>query len=103
MGEPKNGGVFMAKIATQKIIWQGEPEIDEEGKVKVHPISGDIDVQRIEIQEGKPVPKTVPRSVVEAWEESGWVKDEPEVETPATQEGPPIGLTPVQGKKGEPK
>lgn len=92
----------MAKIATQGLIWQGPPELGPDGHILLDEISGEPMLLRVEVMEGKPVPLTVPPQVLEDWEERGLVTDNPDVEAPEEQEGPPIGMVPIPRKPGQP-
>jgi hypothetical protein len=92
----------MAKIATRGIIWQGPPERDAQDRIILDEISGEPMLLRVEVMEGKPVPLTVPSEILGEWEEQGLVVDNPDVEAPEEQEGPPIGMVPIPRKPGEP-
>jgi len=88
----------MAMIAVRGIIWQSDPELDEDDQIITNQITGEPVLKRIEVAEGKAVPKVVPEEVVEKWFEHGLVVDDPKVEAPEDQEGPPLVMAPLPRK-----
>lgn len=91
-----------AHVAFKKIIWQSHPEFTEEGEMKVDKITGDPVVHRVEIAEGKALPKTVPMHVQKELLEAELVYWDDKVEMPEQQEGAPIMLAPVPRKPYQP-
>jgi hypothetical protein len=93
----------MAKIAKNKIIWQGAPKVDKEGNAvnkRVHGVdTGEPDLERMEIAAGSPIPKSVPQKWQDKWQEQDLVYDDPNIEAPETQEGPPNQLLPIVDPK----
>jgi hypothetical protein len=94
-----NGGNFMAKIALQKIIWQGTPKVDKDGIAitkRIHGVdTGEPDVERVVIPAGGAVPKTVPIKQQDRWQAEGLVRDDPSIEAPESADGPPDMLLPL--------
>lgn len=93
----------MARIAKNKIIWQSHPKQDKDGLAltkRIHGVdTGEPDLDRLVIPAGSPVPKIVPQKTQDKWLSEGMVTDNPDIEAPEGQEGPPDMLLPVTDPK----
>jgi hypothetical protein len=70
----------MAKVADRFIVWHSDPEMDEEGNVRLKKIRGvaleEPDIIRLEIPIDGTVPDTIPEEVQLEWEQAGWVHED---------------------------
>jgi hypothetical protein len=88
----------MAKVADRFLVWHSDPEIDEEGNVRLKKIRGvpldEPDIVRLEIPMDGTVPDTVPEEIQTEWEKAGWIHEDESRPRIAKMEAAPRVLMP---------